>query len=261
MRWTVIGLLLLNIMFLIWNWLEYSHLREVGAMSVSESEEIADMPGDRLILLREWTRSSLSSSGGNELLLPDPQQPQQVAGPPLAAVDVGNASSEAAEGVSQCVLLGPYPDAQSAKPLLDRLGALQIEAKYAAVQVDGESDYWVYLRPEASREFALAKLKELQEKKIDSFIISQGEITNGISLGVFDKQENAERRRQEVVELGYDAQVRTNPRSYMENWVVIYPTNSARFSLELYNQLKIDNNKLDLRKEECSKVASPEDIH
>ena len=108
---------------------------------------------------------------------------------------------------------------------------------------------------------AAVKLRELQEKKIDSFIIPQGEIANGISLGVFDKQENAEKRQQAIVEMGYNPQLRINPRNYMENWVVIYPEHSALFSPELYNQLHLENNKLDLRKDQCNKVASQIDIH
>ncbi len=252
MRWTVFSLLLFNVIFLLWNWLEYSHSKKVAALNISVEGVHVEMPGAKVVLLRERSARMEQTS----VVAVTDAAPESVAVPPAA--------SEAASGDPvdrQCLLLGPYPDPQAARALLDRLGSLQIEAKYAAVEVAGEPDYWVYLRPEPTKELAAAKLRELQEKKIDSFIIPQGEIANGISLGVFDKQENAEKRRQAIVEMGYNPQLRINPRNYIENWVVIYPEHSALFSPELYNQLHLENNKLDLRKDQCNKVASQIDIH
>lgn len=256
MRWTVISLVLLNVMFLIWNWLDYSHSKGVEAMNAGAAVSQPEMPGAKVVLLRERSTQIYEGGGG------DPAA-ASVGGAP-SSVSVGQANAGDAAGAQpelpQCLLLGPYPEPQAAKALLDRLAALQIQGKYAAIEVAGEPDYWVYLRPEPTKELAAAKLRELQEKKVDSFIVPQGDIANGISLGVFDKRENAEKRQQMIIELGYDAQLRVNPRNYLENWVVIYPDDSARFSPELYNQLRIDNDRLDLRKDPCNKVASPIDI-
>lgn len=259
MRWIVISLLLFNVMFLLWNWLGYSHSKGVEAMNAGTAAERAEMPGARVLLLRER-------------VVPDTQPGENIVPAADALVLAGNTDASTAESFalkvdgaqadqSVCLLLGPHPEPPAAKILIDRLAALQIQGKYAAIEVAGEPDYWVYLRPEPTKELAAVKLRELQEKKIDSFIIPQGEIANGISLGVFDKQENAEKRQQAITELGYSAQVRANPRNYLESWVVIYPDEAARFSSELYNQLRLDNNKLDLRKDLCSKVASLIDIH
>ena len=262
MRWIVISLLLFNIMFLLWNWLGYSHSKGVEAMNVSAAVERAEMPGAKVLLLRERVAPD-TQFGGN--VVPVVEAASISTSNPNAAaaesVDVQVSGAKADQPVPVCLLLGPHPEPPAAKVLIDRLAALQIQGKYAAIEVAGEPDYWVYLQPEPTKELAAVKLRELQEKKIDSFIIPQGEIANGISLGVFDKQENADKRQQAIVELGYSAQVRANPRNYLESWVVIYPDEAARFSPELYNQLRLDNNKLDLRKDLCSKVASLIDIH
>ena len=258
MRWIVISLLLFNVMFLLWNWLGYSHSKGFEAMNASATAGRVEMPGAKVLLLRERAA-------------PDMPPSENIVS--VASVPVNNPNAVAAEDATAkmdappvgqppvCLLLGPHPEPRAAKLLIDRLAALQIQAKYAAIEIAGEPDYWVYLQPELTKELAVVKLKELQEKKIDSFIIPQGEIANGISLGVFDKQENAEKRKQSVAELGYEAQVRVNPRNYLESWVVIYPDEGVRFSSELYSQLRLDNNKLDLRKDLCSKVASLIDIH
>ena len=256
MRWTVFSLLLFNVIFLLWNWLEYSHSKKVEALNISVEGAHVEMPGAKVVLLRERA-ARIEQASVVAVIDEATAAAAEPIGVPPAAGEV--ASGDPVD--RQCLLLGPYPDPQAARALLDRLSSLQIEAKYAAVEVAGEPDYWVYLRPEPTKELAAAKLRELQEKKIDSFIIPQGEIANGISLGVFDKQENAEKRRQAIVEMGYSPQLRVNPRNYLENWVVIYPEHSALFSPELYNQLHLENNKLDLRKDQCNKVASQIDIH
>lgn len=247
MRWIVISLTLLNLGYLIWNWLEYSHAHDSHYQSSELSSSEVKGVGSHIALLSE--RSAVlpvSAPGG--------------APPPVAANQPfpGEVSVEQADLV--CMLLGPYQDIALGSVLQSRLLALGIHAKMAAVEIAGDPEYWVYLKPEPTRELAIVKLKELQEKKVDSFIIPDGDIANGISLGVFDNKENAERYRQLIVEQGYDGQVRANPRKYLENWVVIYPEDAGRFSVELYEQLRNENNKLDLRKDNCSKVASITDI-
>lgn len=259
MRWIVISLLLFNVMFLLWNWLGYSHSKGVEAMNAGAAVERAEMPGARVLLLRE--RVVPEGAQSDENIAPAGGAPVSAGNPDTAVAESVVVKEDGAQTDPVCLLLGPHPEPPAAKILIDRLAALQIQGKYAAIEVAGEPDYWVYLRPEPTKELAAVKLRELQEKKIDSFIIPQGDIANGISLGVFDKQENAEKRQQAIAELGYNAQVRANPRNYLESWVVIYPDEAARFSSELYNQLRLDNNKLDLRKDLCSKVASLIDIH
>lgn len=258
MRWIVISLVLFNAGFLLWNWLGYSHAREVSARSVVADQGTGEMPGARLQLLREQggtkgnvnLNAQLSSASASDSVV-------------TPSVNVAATTEAPAAEITktQCVLLGPVVSQAAAKLLLDRLLSLDIHAKFAAIEIAGEPDFWVYLKPEATRELAVVKLHELQEKKIDSFIIPQGEIANGISLGVFDRQDNAESRRQVVAERGYDAQIRINSRTYVENWVVVYPEEASKFSQELYIQLHAENNKLDLHKDQCSKVASVIDIH
>lgn len=256
MRWTVIGLFLLNIVFAVWGWLGYRYTKNVASLGGAESVSSTNaMPGARLVLLRERGAQSGFVAA---------VQPAQTAGPATNAVLPQTQTSAQAEqpaAVQICTLLGPVLQPGDAKALLGRLAALQIQAKYVALQVEGNPDYWVYLRPEPTKDLAITKLRELQGKKIDSFLIPQGDLTNGISLGIFDSRENAEKHQQAIAQLGYDVQLKENPRSYLESWVAIYPDQVAGFSPELYSQLRSENPKLDLRKDECSKVASIIDIH
>lgn len=247
MRWTVIGLFLLNIVFAVWGWLGYSYSRNVESLGGAEAVSSAEnMPGAKLVLLREQVVAT-----------PVAPTPEAVVQPALSPP---NTVEQVAVDIPLCTLLGPLLQPSDAKALLARLGALQIQAKYVSLRVDGNPDYWVYLSPEPTKDLAIAKLRELQGKKIDSFLIPQGDLANGISLGIFDSQENAEKHRQAIVQMGYNALLKTNPRTYLENWVAIYPDQVAGFSQELYGQLHAENPKLDLRKDECRKVASTIDI-
>lgn len=249
MRWTVIGLFLLNVVFAVWGWLGYSYTRNVESLGGAEVAASAEnMPGTKLVLLREQaaTANVAAQSASAAAVVSVSPRPHVAENPSVEA--------------QLCTLLGPVMKPEDAKALLSRLNALQIQAKYVALQVDGNPDYWVYLRPEPTKDLAIEKLRELQGKQIDSFLIPQGDLANGISLGIFDSQENAEKHRQTISQLGYDAQLKVNPRGYLENWIAIYPDQVAGFSQELYNQLRMENSKLDLRKDECRKVASTIDI-
>ncbi|MEZ5435617.1 MAG: hypothetical protein R3E67_03230 [Pseudomonadales bacterium] len=239
----------MNVVFAVWGWLGYSYTQNVESLGGAEVTAGAEnMPGTKLVLLREQaaTANVAAQPASAEAVVSVSPQPHVAEHPSIEA--------------QLCTLLGPVMKPEDAKALLSRLNALQIQAKYVALQVDGSPDYWVYLRPEPTKDLAIEKLRELQGKQIDSFLIPQGDLANGISLGIFDSQENAEKHRQTITQLGYDAQLKVNPRGYLENWIAIYPDQVAGFSQELYNQLRTENSKLDLRKDECRKVASTIDI-
>ena len=68
--------------------------------------------------------------------------------------------------------------------------ALDIQAEIRSVDAAAGLDYWVYLAPLASRQASLRQLKELQARKIDSYIITQGDLANGISLGIFPRSDS-----------------------------------------------------------------------
>ena len=245
MRWILIGFFLLNTIYLLWNGIDYSRHQDRKLAGSSVENRVTEMPGSKLVLLGESIEARKKPNVATTGSLSDLNS----AMPPVLP---------AAEQVDQpeCLLLGPFADKALAQPLLVRMASLEIHSKLVAIEITDAPDYWVYLKPEPSRELAVSMLRELQEKKIDGFIIPQGELANGISLGVFDNNESAERRRQAVIDRGYDVQIRSNPRVYIENWVIINPSDAKKFSNELYERLHTENSSLNMRKDQCGKVAS-----
>lgn len=249
MRWVAVILILCNMIFFLKNWLEFDHSRNIAAMNASLGQSPGDLLGMQLVLLGERKNSktaAVSTAVGNDNI--------------RSAIESNVIEDLASRVANICILLGPYQEIGSARKLIDQLAAMQIQAKYASIRILGDPDYWVYLVPEKTRELATAKLRELQEKKIDSFIIPQGDDENGISLGVFDNRESAEKRQQSIIALGYDAKLRSNARTYIENWVIVYSGQESKLKSGFYEQLRLENKNLEVRKERCDMVASIQDI-
>lgn len=252
MKWIVVCLTLANMVLLVWNGLEYTHAKRVATLNSQVLADDMRMPGAKLQMLRERTpavevEAQIDSVAGQESTT-------------LQSEDGEMGGNDKSALVNMCLLLGPVSDRNQGDMIVSRLVALQIQADLAGVEIAGEPDYWVYLKAEPTRELAINKLKELQDKKIDSFVIPKGELVNGISLGVFDRQENAAERQSEVQALGYDARLHINHRKYMEDWVVLRPDEADKFNPQLYQQLISEFDALDMRRELCEKVAPYERI-
>jgi cell division protein FtsN len=119
-----------------------------------------------------------------------------------------------------CGMFGAFPELISARQVRDRLQSLGLSAKIIGITVPLRTDYWVHLGPYASRETALAKLKELQQAGVDSFLINEGDLANGISLGIFRQKHSAESLLAKRLSEGFQASIKEVPRESEELWVV-----------------------------------------
>lgn len=69
----------------------------------------------------------------------------------------------------------------------------------------------------------MRQLRELQARRIDSYIITQGELANGISLGIFPRSDSADSVMQRLREVGYEPQMRELSRAHRSFWVRVAP--------------------------------------
>lgn len=161
------------------------------------------------------------------------------------------------EGGSEvmCTMIGPYVQLLHAEYLVDRLRALDAKAEVRSIEVPDGMGYWVYLAPEKSEQAALRRLYELQAKKIDSYIIPTGELSNGISLGIFTDEAAAAARVKAINEQGYQAQVRDSARTISETWVVMSVTEAEKVDDSLWVDLLRQQSKLEKRQNYCLGVA------
>lgn len=222
LRWLVIGLLLCNGLFFWWH-------RQAPIVVPEPKEEVA---GARLVLLSEHDGKGASSASADRVT-------------PAPSVPV-------------CHMIGPFKEKISARQVKDRLRALDIEVVTYQLQIPEKPDYWVHLGPMRSRKEALDVLRELQSKKIDSFLITEGELVNGVSLGFFTREELARAVQKQRLEQGYDAKIRQVPRFSVQLWEVMDAEQYNKFSDELWQKVRAGTAGLELRKNSCDLIASAE---
>lgn len=120
---------------------------------------------------------------------------------------------------NECLVLGGFDAAERAGQLEQRLLSLDIGARVITRDAAFGSDHWVYIPPLASSQASLRQLRELQARGIDSYLITEGELANGILLGVYPRLEAAVGVADKLRAAGYEPQVRELPRVYQQYWV------------------------------------------
>ncbi|MDG9925010.1 MULTISPECIES: SPOR domain-containing protein [unclassified Pseudomonas] len=222
MRWFFLLLLVLNLFYYVWH-------QQQAPLRIKEVEPMALYKGERqgIRLLDAADRAKT--------------RPELVQ--PSSAVD------------ETCLFLGSFQGEDAARQIEQRLIALDIEAQVRAVDAAAGLDYWVYLAPLASRQASLRQLKELQARKIDSYIITQGDLANGISLGIFPRSDSAESVMQRLRDAGYEPMLRELPRAQRSFWVRVAPE-SRRLADDVLQQLASDFKDLQHQIMPCESVAS-----
>jgi hypothetical protein len=139
-----------------------------------------------------------------------------------------------------CLHLGGFENGNDASLLEQRLISLDIPAKQTVVSSESSKDYWVYLPPFGSRDAALRQFRELQARGLDSYLITQGDLTNGVSLGIFSGQDSAVSLLERIRAMGYGAEMRELIRERRDYWVYVPPQGLGLIGDTLLGQLAQD---------------------
>lgn len=244
MRWIVIVLLMCNGIYFLWQ--NYLVQKERPADPVVTKQLPAATAG--LTLLSERPTDAVQKAGSDRFT----DEP--------AVIPMSEKGASQSVATNICWQIGPFKEEVSGKQVVSRLAALDINLKLESIEIPDNPDYWVHIPPQVSRREAIKLLRELQAKKIDSFLITEGELADGISLGFFTQQDRAEvvhalRRKQ-----GYDAQIKPIPRAHTELWAVFNEREYGKFSDALWQKITEGNQGLERRKNYCDKIASTEHI-
>ncbi|XOV85925.1 MAG: hypothetical protein ACFHX7_13210 [Pseudomonadota bacterium] len=131
-----------------------------------------------------------------------------------------------------CPAIGPFETLFKGQAAVEQLSALEIPADLRAIdQPLGESDYRVMIPPSASLEEAFRKLRELKSRDIESYVITQGADSLGISLGVFSTSGAALNAQAQHERQGYDTSIVEIPRLVREFWIFTSDPDSVQGSL------------------------------
>ncbi|TIH07787.1 SPOR domain-containing protein [Pseudomonas leptonychotis] len=223
MRWMFLWLIVLNLFYYVWHQ-QQAPLRvtEIAPLNMAQDSK-------RDIRL-------LSESGG---------------APRREVVEV-----QAVEAV--CLYLGSFELVADASAVEQRLLSLDIQSRVQSMDAAAGVDYWVYLPPLASRQASLRQLRELQARKIDSYIITQGDLANGISLGIFPRSDSAQSVMRRLRDAGYEPSLRELTRAHRSFWVRVSPQSRRLADDSLLQRLAFDFKGLEQQLMPCEGVASPQ---
>ena len=202
MRWIFLSLLFCNILYFGWQqWIEYK-----AVPSVWESASTLAMQGSpKIVLLSESKRPLVALP--NQTIVVDVAESHL---PP---------QNPAFDSSPVCQVLGPFLKMSNALAFSSELKVDGVISELLEKEVVIESKYWVYLSPMATKASALKKLKELQSKKIDSFLITRGELKNGISLGIFSSVDSANGLLARLGAAGIGALKKKTDKFEVQYWV------------------------------------------
>lgn len=174
----------------------------------------------------------------------------------MKAVRPTERPARSSDGEAMCTLVGPFEALLPAEYLVERLAALDVQARIQELEIPGETGYWVYLPPRETRRQAFNELRELQAKGIDSYVIPKGELANGISFGMFSQPALAKSRLEDMRAKGYAAEIRETPRIYRETWVVVAPGEAQFLDAAMWQSVLQDSGEVERRQNFCPPVAS-----
>ncbi|TAL82421.1 MAG: SPOR domain-containing protein [Rhodanobacter sp.] len=198
LRLLFVLLIALNLVVGVWLWLgqPYAHGVKATDPGVAELRLLSELPGAATSVS---TAAQAQLSGRN------------------------NAAGE------RCLTLGPFATPQDLRLARQALLHQTLRMRSRQEQTRQTTSWWVYLPAAASRAKALAQARELDRKQIsDYFVVSTGDQSNTISLGLFKDPANARKRRDELVTAGFPAQISERTEDVPEYWLDLVEAGTDR---------------------------------
>jgi hypothetical protein len=154
--------------------------------------------------------------------------------------------------VTVCYTYGPIPNLKESRLLSGWLNDRGILYNQRQTDEQGRQLFWVYLAPQGSRESAVAAMKDLKLKGVtDMRLISEGDLSNAISVGLFSSQAAVNRRLNEIEAKGYQSVVIPYSGGNKIHWFDVSVVKDSGYVNDLftgfparYNALPIDCNEI-----------------
>jgi hypothetical protein len=157
--------------------------------------------------------------------------PAPAASPPSvpASVPAPTVASDAAPQ-TRCLAIGPFATPQDLRNARSGLAGQGVRMRSRQEQTIQTRGWWVYLPAPGNRTQALALARRLDAAHVgDYFVMSSGDQPNAISLGLFKDPANARKRRDEVADAGFPAQIQERTEQVPEYWLDLVVADGARF--------------------------------
>lgn len=215
-------------------------------------------PGaDKLVLLRERGLGVKNAPRPAKPPPPLPTPKKVVSAPPAKPVAPASPQplkSEAAKRSRKpaCFTLGPFADTGKASRSSEALKAWGVVVNSRQVSQRTPKAYWVYLPASKSYQAAKRKVRALQKKGLkDLFIMGDGSHKNAISLGLFNQENTADERLQQVKKLGLNAVLETQYRLSNQTWLDLTVTDGKTATVAAITEIADAQQQAGLSQRKC----------
>jgi hypothetical protein len=128
--------------------------------------------------------------------------------------------------VEVCQTIGPFASDEVLNEGVAWLKERGRQGQVRSEKVKEQTGYWVYL-PAMAPELAQRATEDFEAKGVKDYYRGR---RNEISLGIYSKEDVAERRREQIVALGYEPVLAPRFRSRQQFWVDLRETEPAVLS-------------------------------
>jgi len=238
MRWLLITLLLVNVVYLGWE------LDQQTKIEMRNNRAVNQIPASvpRLQLLQEATElpevRRQDTVGGQADIVEVPADEFTTSEDLVADLpDILLADPDNLLPPKSCYRYGPVADENLANDLQQWFTDRSIASRLLYTEEPGARLFWIYLAPQGSRENALAVLEEMQGKGLGDYrLINRGDLENAISLGLFSSREAVDARLRELQEKGYVPVVVPYQDMKKTYWVDVEAISAAALTDALQNE-------------------------
>lgn len=130
------------------------------------------------------------------------------AGENTAATPRAPVQTPAQRANERCLSIGPFATQAQTRNAVNTLGAHVPRIQFRQEQVTQSHGWWVYLPAVKTHDQALLAARALSAKGVrDYYVITVGDQQNTVSLGLYNNQDNARRRMDQLQGLGFTPQM------------------------------------------------------
>lgn len=175
---------------------------------------------------------SIADPGVPVLHLLSEQPPAPASAGSTPAVPPAPVPAAAGTGIPQtrCLAIGPFATPQDLRNARAALTGPGVRMRSRQEHTTEARGWWVYLPAPGTRAQALALARRLDTAHVgDYFVMSSGDQSNAISLGLFKDPANARKRRDEVTAAGFGAQIQERTEQVPEYWLDLVVADGENF--------------------------------
>jgi hypothetical protein len=173
----------------------------------------------------------------------------------LDEVEVTQQVPQAAEPQS-CIALGIFNNTDESDFLVSALQERGMQARVELLQAGETRSFRVYMPPFNSNTTARQTLEALQADGVDSFIITSGALSGGISAGLFSQEALALSLQESLAAQGYATSIQEVVTASNEIWVTIEGLSQSLLEGSDLLDLLSEGLELEVIEKPCETIAS-----